>query len=400
MRVKAIQAISPTKVSRLRVCAYARVSTDDESQGRSLENQETHYRTIITNNPRYKFVGVYTDQGISGYCENRPGFQKMLEEARAGNIDLIITKSISRFARNTVTILKVVRELKGIGVGIFFEEQNINTLSHEGELLLTTMAAFAEEESRNMRDNSKWTIKKKFERGEIMINATRFLGYDLDEYGDLLINEEQAELVRRILRMYLDGLGSFKIAKVLNNEGILTLTGQSWGDSTIKGILTNEKYKGDYLLQKYFTPEGRRNQTILNRGEVQSYYISENHPAIIPPEDWEKVQLRIKENAKKKGIDYENLEKYQNRYPLSGMLICPYCRKNLRRRYVHNKKVQWICSTYIRKGKSSCKGIRIDDEWIKKQGITKPTVVEEIILNGCKRYRFTEKNLFEMLEKE
>ncbi|WP_254908678.1 recombinase family protein [Clostridium tyrobutyricum] len=262
------------------------------------------------------------------------------------------------------------------------------------------MAAFAEEESRNMRDNSKWTIKKKFERGEIMINTTRFLGYDLDEYGDLLINEEQADLVRRIFRMYLDGLGSFKIAKVLNNEGILTLTGQSWADSTIKGILTNEKYKGDYLLQKYFTPEGRRNQTILNRGEVQSYYISENHPAIISPEDWEKVQLRIKENAKKKGIDYENLEKYQNRYPLSGMLICPYCRRNLRRRYVHNKKVQWICSTYITKGKGSCKGIRIDDEWIKKQGITKPTVVEEIILNGCKRYRLTEKDLFEMLEKE
>jgi len=400
MRVKAIQAIEPKKVNKLKVCAYARVSTDEESQGRSLENQETHYKNAIARNPSYEFVGVYTDQGISGYSENRPGFQKMLDEARNGNIDLIITKSISRFARNTVTILKVVRELKSLGIAIFFEEQNINTLSQEGELLMTTMAAFAEEESKAMRDNLKWTIQKKFERGDIMINTTRFLGYDLDEYGDMVINQEQAVLVRKIFQMYLDGMGFFKIAKELNREKIPTITDAKWGDSTIKGILTNEKYKGDYLLQKYYTPEGKRHQTTRNRGELQSYYISENHPAIIAPEDWEKVQLLMKEHAKKKGIDYENLDKYQNRYPQTSMLVCPYCGKNLRRRYVYDKKVQWICSTYILDGKNVCKGVRIDDDWIKKQNISKPTVVEEVTVRDEKRYRLTEKDLFDLLEQE
>jgi len=400
MRVKAIQAIEPMKVNKLKTCAYARVSTDEESQGRSLENQETHYKNAIASNPIYEFVGVYTDQGISGYSENRPGFQKMLDEARNGNIDLIITKSISRFARNTVTILKVARELKSLGIAIFFEEQNINTLSQEGELLMTTMAAFAEEESKGMRDNLKWTIQKKFERGDIIINTTRFLGYDLDEYGDMVINQEQAVLVRKIFQMYLDGMGCFKIAKELNREKIPTITDAKWGDSTIKGILTNEKYKGDYLLQKYYTPEGKRRQTTRNRGKLQSYYISENHPAIIPPEDWEKVQLLMKEHAEKKGIDYENLDKYQNRYPQTGMLVCPYCGKNLRRRYVYDKKVQWICSTYILDGKNVCKGVRIDDDWIKKQNIRKPTVIEEVTVKGEKRYRSTEKDLFDLLEEE
>ena len=400
MRVKAIQAVEPIKANKLKACAYARVSTDEESQGRSLENQETHYKNAIASNPSYEFAGVYTDQGISGYSENRPGFQKMLDEARKGNVDLIITKSISRFARNTVTILKVARELKNLGIAIFFEEQNINTLSQEGELLMTTMAAFAEEESKAMRDNLKWTIQKKFERGDIIINTTRFLGYDLDEYGDMVINQKQAALVRKIFQMYLDGMGCFKIAKELNREKIPTITDAKWGESTIKGILTNEKYKGDYLLQKYYTPEGKRRQTTRNRGELQSYYINENHPAIIPPEEWEKVQLLMKEHAEKKGIDYENLDKYQNRYPLTGMLVCPYCGKKLRRRYVYDKKVQWICSTYILDGKNVCKGVRIDDDWIKKQNISKPTVVEEVTVRGEKRYRLTEKDLFDLLEEE
>lgn len=394
MRVKAIQAIRPIKTTKLKVCAYARVSRDEESQGRSLENQETHYRNAIACNPNYEFVGVYTDQGISGYSENRPGFQKMLDEARIGNIDLIITKSISRFARNTVTILKVVRELKSLGIGIFFEEQNINTLSQEGELLMTTMAAFAEEESKLMRDNSKWTVQKKFERGDIIINTTRFLGYDLDENGNMVIDQEQAVIVRKIFTMYLAGMGCFSIAKELNREKIPTITGAKWCDSAIKVILTNEKYKGDYLMQKYFTPVGKRRQTIRNRGELQSYYISENHPAIVSAGDWEKVQVLMKKHAREKGIDYEDLEKYQNRYPLTGMLICPYCGKNLRRRYVHNKKVQWICSTYITEGKDLCKGIRVDDDWITKKRVTKPTVIEEITMMGEKQYRLTEKDCF------
>ena len=170
MRVRVIKPIA-AKEKKLKVCAYARVSTDSLKQEDSLENQTTTYKRIITSNPAYEYVGIYADQGISGYSENRPAFQSMIEKARTGEIDLIITKSVSRFARNTVTVLKVARELKELGVGIFFEEQNINTLSGDGEMMLTVLASFAQEESRSMSENNKWTMKKKFERGEIMVNT-------------------------------------------------------------------------------------------------------------------------------------------------------------------------------------------------------------------------------------
>ena len=175
MRIRIITAV-PTAEKKKRVCAYARVSTDSRRQEESLENQTATYERLIRSNPEYAFAGVYADQGISGYCENRPQFQKMLERARAGEIDLIITKSISRFARNTVTVLKAARELKELGVGIFFEEQKINTLSGDGEMMLAVLASFAQEESRSMSENNKWSIKKKFERGEVMITTSRFYG--------------------------------------------------------------------------------------------------------------------------------------------------------------------------------------------------------------------------------
>ena len=167
MRIKVINKRPASVLQKKRVCAYARVSTDSRRQEDSLENQMETYERLITGNPEYEFIGVFADQGISGYCENRPKFQRMMEKARAGEIDLIITKSISRFARNTVTVLKFARELKELGVGIFFEEQNINTLSGDGEMMLAVLASFAQEESRSMSENNKWSIRKKFERGEV-----------------------------------------------------------------------------------------------------------------------------------------------------------------------------------------------------------------------------------------
>ena len=180
---KVINKRPASVLQKKRVCAYARVSTDSRRQEDSLENQMETYERMITGNPEYEFIGVFADQGISGYCENRPQFQRMMEKARAGEIDLIITKSISRFARNTVTVLKFARELKELGVGIFFEEQNINTLSGDGEMMLAVLASFAQEESRSMSENNKWSIRKKFERGRVMITTSRFLGYDKNEYG-------------------------------------------------------------------------------------------------------------------------------------------------------------------------------------------------------------------------
>jgi len=198
VRVRIIEPINKFQKTKKKVCAYARVSTDNQKQGESLENQIQYYESIIASNPEYEFVGVFADRGITGTTENRPDFQRMLNLCREGKIDLIITKSISRFARNTAIMLQIVRELKDIGVEVRFEKENINTLSGDGELMLSVLSSFAQEESKNVSDNIKWRVKKKFERGEIIINTTRFLGYDKDAYGDLVINREEAEIVRRI----------------------------------------------------------------------------------------------------------------------------------------------------------------------------------------------------------
>jgi len=390
MQVRVIKA-NESKMKKLKVCAYARVSTDSLKQEDSLENQTSTYERIITSNPAYEFVGVYADQGISGYSENRPAFLSMIEKARAGDINLILTKSVSRFARNTVTVLKVARELKELGVGIFFEEQNINTLSGDGEMMLTVLSSFAQEESRSMSENNKWTMKKKFERGEIMINTTMFMGYDKNDYGELIINPEEAEIVKRIFDMYLQGIGSFKIAAKLNEDGVRTAIGKRWHDSTIRGMLRNEKYKGDCILQKYYTPENMRGQSVRNNGEVQAYYIKDNHPAIVSAEDWEKVQELMEKQKKKRKIGEGGLEKYQNRYPMSGMLICPHCGKTLRRKQVHNKRIEWWCSNYIKNGKVACKGVKISDASVSKKNITKQTVIEEVLINGEKYYSYTSK---------
>ena len=358
MRIRIITAV-PTAEKKKRVCAYARVSTDSRRQEESLENQTATYERLIRSNPEYAFAGVYADQGISGYCENRPQFQKMLERVRAGEIDLIITKSISRFARNTVTVLKVARELKELGVGIFFEEQKINTLSGDGEMMLAVLASFAQEESRSMSENNKWSIKKKFERGEVMITTSRFCGYDKNEYGDLVVNGKEAEIVRLSFDLYLMAIGSSRIASLLDYLGVPTVTGGTWEGGTIGGMIANEKYKGDFLLQKYYTPPDKRNVTRKNRGEVQSYYISENHEPIVSPEVWQQAQEMRDYRKKIRNIGQDGTRKFQNRYPLSGMLICPYCGKTLRRRQVYKKKIQWLCSTYIEHGKQACKGIRM-----------------------------------------
>lgn len=366
MKIRIMEPIPEKARRKKKVCAYARVSTDSLRQEDSLENQAETYERLITSNPEYEFAGVYADQGISGYCENRPQFQEMIRKAKAGEIDLIITKSISRFARNTVTVLKFARELKELGVGIFFEEQNINTLSGDGEMMLAVLASFAQEESRSMSENNKWSIRKKFEQGDIMINTERFLGYDKDGYGGLAINHREAMVVDFLYDMTLFGLGNSRLKSLLNDLGVKTVTGGEWNESTINGILTNEKYKGDFLLQKYFTPEDKRNQTRRNRGEVQSYYISDNHPAIVTEEKWNLVQQERERRKKERKIAGDGTQKYQNRYPLSGMLVCPYCGKSLRRRQVYKKKIQWLCSTYIEEGKQACKGIRIDDEEVQK----------------------------------
>lgn len=257
------------------------------------------------------------------------------------------------------------------------------------------MAPWLTELVRSMSENNKWSIRKKFERGEVMITTSRFLGYDKNEYGDLIVNRKEAEIVSLTFDLYLMNVGSSRIGELLDYLGVKTVTGTIWESGTINGMLCNEKYKGDFHLQKYYTPENKRNHTRKNNGEVQSYYILENHEPIVTPEVWEKVQEVREQRKRDRNIGQDSTMKFQNRYPLSGMLICPYCGKTLRRRQVYNKKIQWLCSTYIEKGVKACKGIRIDDAELQGLNIAEQTVVEEVIRNGKKHYSYTSKADFD-----
>lgn len=391
MRVRIIEPVNAKVERKKKACAYARVSTDSLSQGESLENQISYYERTISANPEYEYLGVFADRGYTGTKANREEFNRMLNLAREGGIDVIFTKSISRFARNTVDLLNVVRELKLLSVEVRFEEEGINTLSGDGELMLTVLSSFAQEESKNVSDNIKWRIKKKFEKGELIINTKRFLGYDKDEYGDLIINREEAIIVELIFDMYLNGYGSHRIAKELNKKNIPTVTGSRWDETTILDIIKNEKYKGDALLQKTYTQNHLTKLKKDNKGEVDSFYVIDSHPAIVTKEVWDKAQEEMKKRAESKGNFENENEKYNNRYPLSGLLYCNKCGYSLKRRII-NGKVYWQCKNYIKNGKSACTGTKVADETVSGLNIKEPTIIKEEIRDGKKYYSYSSKS--------
>lgn len=373
-----------TQDIKKKVCAYARVSTDSLSQGESLENQISYYERKISSNPDYEFLGIFADRGYTGTKDNRPEFQKMMALCRSGDIDLILVKSVSRFARNTTIVLEYVRELKHLGVEVHFEKENLKTLSKDGELMLTVLSSFAEEESRSVSENLKWRIKKKFEKGEMIICTSRFLGYDKDEYGDLIINKKEARIIRRIFEDYLSGKGSFTIARELNKEDIPTVTGAKWHDTTVLTILKNEKYKGEALLQKYYRPDHLCKRNKRNTGQRDSYYIEESHTPIVSKEMWEEAQHLMKERIKNKGARYTSL------------LICSKCGAKLNRR-VWNRgkpwyKVVWQCSNYIKNGKDACSGTAIEESVLDRLHIKEQTIIKEWMVNGEKHYTYTSKS--------
>lgn len=373
------------KQKKKQVCAYARVSTMTEKQQDSLENQQAYYAHYYSQRPDIDFVGIYYDQGISGNRMNRPGFRQMIADCKAGNIDVIHTKSISRFARNTELLLAVSRELKTIQVDIFFEEQHLHTLSNEGEVMLTVLASYAEEELRNMSENQRWAFQKKFQRGELVINTKRFLGYDKDEEGELVINPEEAQIVKRIFSLYLSGMGGHAIAKLFNKEKIPTVDQKQWHSTTVLNILKNEKYKGDALLQKYYFEEINKKQR-LNNGQVQQYLIRDNHEAIVSREDWDAVQKRLQQFQEKHAST-----NCLQRYPLSGLLKCEHCGSTLKRQKYYKGKVVWVCSKYIREGKEACIGMRVPDSVVQDWHVTQPTIVKEEIISGKKHYCYSSK---------
>lgn len=305
-RITAIPATKPLHATQAtisgqqmrRVAGYARVSTDDDDQANSYEAQVDYYERYIKNHDGWQYVAIYTDDGISGTStKHRDGFNQMIADALAGKIDLIVTKSVSRFARNTVDSLTTVRKLKDKGVEVFFEKENIWTLDSKGELLITIMSSLAQEESRSISENVTWGHRKRFQDGKVYMPFKHFLGYDRGENGEPVINPEQAEIVRRIYRQYLEGMSIPQIAASLDADGIPTPMRRSkWSHSTIHSILTNEKYKGDALLQKPFTVDFLNKQCKINEGEVPQYYVTGSHPAIIDPETWELVRYELSKN--------------------------------------------------------------------------------------------------------
>ena len=281
-----VRAKTGAEKKRLRVAAYCRVSTDEERQLGSFENQIEYFTNLIRENGRYELAAIYSDEGISGTSvRRRPGFQAMIAACEAGEIDLIVTKSISRFARNTQDSLSFTRRLKEIGVGVCFEKKGINTLESSGELLLTLFSCFAQEESRSISENTAWGIRSRFRQGIPHLNTTVLLGYDKGPDGELVINEDQAAVVRRVYRRYLEGASLSGIAGELNRDGIPGVKGEvKWCATTVSRLLQNEKYKGALLMQKTFTANYLTRQHVRNTGQLTQYYIAENHPAIIPPE--------------------------------------------------------------------------------------------------------------------
>ena len=285
-----------------RVAGYGRVSTDSEEQATSYEAQVDYYTKYIQSRDDWEFAGMYTDEGITATnTKKRKGFQEMVDDALVGKIDLIITKSISRFARNTVDSLVTVRKLKEKGVEIYFEKENIWTLDSKGELLITIMSSLAQEESRSISENTTWGKRKSFSDGNASVGFKNFLGYDRGENGEFVVNREQAKTVQLIYKLFLEGYSAYKIGIILTEQGVLTpMRKKKWQTTTVMSILTNEKYKGDALLQKHYTEDFLTKKQKKNNGEIPQYYVEGHHEAIISPETFDLVQAEM---LKRKNMD-------------------------------------------------------------------------------------------------
>lgn len=354
--------------STLRVAAYVRVSTDEEAQLVSLKTQKTHYEKFISENKSYTFAGLYFDEGITGTKkECRDGLLKMLKDCENGKIDFILTKSISRLARNTTDCLEIVRRLLDLNIGIYFEKENIDTRTMESELMLSILSSLAESESRSISENNKWSIKKRFQNGTFIISSPPY-GYENID-GKMVVKEEEGKIIKEIFEKYLSGEGANKIAEELNKRKIKSQREARWHGSTINGILKNEKYKGDAIYQKTYTDDGYKRHK--NNGEEDKYKLIDNHEAIVSREDFEKVQDLIKIRAIAKG-NGEDTKRYQNRYSLSGKIKCGECGSTFRRRHHYNGKekyIAWTCGEYL-KDINKCSMKFIKDKDIKLAFVT------------------------------
>ena len=358
-------ALPVTSVSKRRVAAYARVSTDSDEQFTSYTAQIDYYTHYIQQHPEWEFVKVYTDEGISGLnTRHRDGFNEMIADALAGKIDLIVTKSVSRFARNTVDSLTTIRKLKEHGVECYFEKEGIYTFDGKGELLLTIMSSLAQEESRSISENVTWGMRKRFADGKVSMAYSQFLGYEKGPNGMPVVNEKEAEIIRLIYRLFLEGKTPFGIRDALETAGIPSPTGKSrWSVTTINSILRNEKYKGDALLQKSFTVDFLTKTMKPNHGELPSYYVKESHPAIIPADEFDMVQAEI-ERRSRQGRGYSGNSIF------SSKLFCGDCGGLYGAKVWHSndayRRVVWQCNRKFSKTQEQCKTPHLTEDTIKK----------------------------------
>lgn len=343
--IRKIEAQAPVITRRKRVAAYARVSMETERLENSLSAQISHYSALIQRNPAWEYAGVFADNGISGTSTDRSDFQRLMAECEAGHIDIILTKSISRFARNTLDTLVAVRRLRELGIEVQFEKEHIHTLSDKGELLLTLLASFAQEESRSISDNVKWGVRKRMKQG-IPNGRFRILGYRWQD-DRLVIVPEEAAIVRRIYQDFLAGKSRLETERALDTEGIRTINGCRFQDSSIKVILTNVTYTGNLLLQKEYISDPINGKRKKNHGELPQYYVEGTHEAIIDQATFDFVQ---QEMARRKALG-ARANKSLNLSCFSGKIKCPHCNIN----YVHEPQRRksnieyWLCGSKKKK---------------------------------------------------
>ncbi len=356
---------------RLRVAAYCRVSTDQEEQESSYEAQISYYTEKIGKNTEWQMAGIFADEGITGtQAKKRPEFLKMIRLCRQGKIDMILTKSLSRFARNTVDSLKYIRDLKALGIAIVFEKENINTLETDTEMMLTIMSCFAQAESESISKNVSWGIRQSFKNGNVPMQYARLLGYRKGADGNAEIVPEEAEIVKEIYRLYLDGMSLNMIVDRLNEKGLTTKGSSSpYRKEVVQRILTNEKYTGDALLQKTYVTDCITKKTRKNNGELPMYLVKNHHEPIISRADFNRVQEEMARRSAKRAIADKLTKteqgKYSAKYALSELLICSECGSHYRRvtwTAKGFKEIKWRCISRIQYGKKKCHNSPTVDE--------------------------------------
>lgn len=375
MKIKKIEA-QPAVVKKLRVAAYCRVSTENEDQKESLEAQREHYESWIRMHDDWECAGVFYDFGISGTkADAREGLQALLYACRTGSVDYVLTKSISRFSRNTSDCLSLVRELLSYNIPIYFEKENIDTGSMESELILSVLSSMAQSESESISKNVKWSVKKRMEEGTFVFGYLPY-GYTKDAAGNMVIDQVESEIVRLIFDLALNGMGTYKIAQLLDRRNVPTRKGGKWSGSTVKGILVNEKYYGAAAFQKTYTDSNFRRHN--NHGEVDSFIAEDHHEAIISKEVFDRVQVMIQKHIDEHGI-VKDMGKYHNKYPFSGIIICRECGGKFKRQ-TQSGGIAWACSTHLY-NKDACSMMFIKDEAIKAAFVT---MMNKLIF-GCKQ---------------